>query len=226
MTRRLRSGQARFQRSLFPLSLAALLIVVCAGRAAPQRGFTAAPLIARAYDAILNADFGALPGRLATACGPVPAEACDTLEAVGLSWQMALDPDDRSFDAQFSEQVDFAIGATDAWTRREPERAEAWFYHGAAYGARVQWRVLRGRRLAAARDGKHIKESMERALALDPGMHDAKFGVGMYRYYAAAAPTVLRVLRWLLMLPGGNRAGGLQQMIEAHNDGRDRKSVV
>ena len=28
---------------------------------------------------------------------------------------------------------------------REPERAEAWFYLGAAYGARVQWRVLRAR---------------------------------------------------------------------------------
>jgi tetratricopeptide (TPR) repeat protein len=208
------------RRSPLPLSLVALLIAVCAGQAAPLPGFTAAALIARAYDSILNADFGVLPGALATACGSAPSETCDTLEAVGLWWQIALDPDDRSFDAQFSQQVDFAIGATDAWTKREPERAEAWFYHGAAYGARVQWRVLRGERLAAARDGKHIKESMERALALDPGMHDAKFGVGMYRYYAATAPAALRMLRWLLMLPGGDRAGGLQQMIAAHNDGR------
>jgi hypothetical protein len=43
-------------------------------------------------------------------------------------------------------------------------------YLGAAYGTRVQFRVLREQRLSAARDGKRIKESLERALALDPSM--------------------------------------------------------
>ena len=53
--------------------------------------------------------------------------------------------------------------------RASRERAEAWFYLGAAYGARVQWRVLREQRLAAARDGKRIKESLERALGARSG---------------------------------------------------------
>ena len=44
-------------------------------------------------------------------------------------------------------------------------------------------------RLAAARDGKRIKEALERALALDPDLDDAYFGIGMYRYYADVAPT-------------------------------------
>ena len=75
-------------------------------------------------------------------------------------------------------------------TAAEPERAEAWFYLGAAYGVRAQLRVYRVERLAAARDGKRIKESLERALALDPAMHDAEFGIGMYRYYADVAPAI------------------------------------
>lgn len=195
------------------------------GRTAePRRGLTGAAGIARAYDVILDADFAAVPAALATACGPAgrgaPSEACDTLDAVALSWRIALDPDDRSHDAAFSRQVDVAIAATQAWTSREPERAEAWFYHGAAYGARVQWHVLRGERLAAARDGKHIKESLERALALDPTLHDAEFGIGLYRYYAGVAPAALRMLRWLLMLPGGDRAGGLRQMQAASDEGQ------
>ena len=69
-----------------------------------------------------------------------------------------------------------------------PPRAEAWFYLGASYGARAQWRSMRGEQLAAARDGKRIKESLERAVALDPSMHDARFGVGLYQYYADVAP--------------------------------------
>ncbi len=80
--------------------------------------------------------------------------------------------------------------------------------------------MLRVERLAAARDGKRIKESLERALALDPGMHDAEFGIGMYRYYADIAPAVLRFLRWLLLLPGGDRVDGLRQLERAATRGK------
>ena len=102
-----------------------------------------------------------------------------------------------------------------AWTAAEPKRAEAWFYLGAAYGVRAQFRVYRVERLAAARDGKRIKESLEQALALDPSMHDAEFGIGMYRYYAGVAPAIFRFLRFLLLLPGGDREGGLAQLERA-----------
>ena len=59
---------------------------------------------------------------------------------------------------------------------REPDRAEAWFYLGAAYGVRVQYHGQRSEYLAAARDGKRIKVSLEKAIALDPGLQDANFG--------------------------------------------------
>ena len=112
----------------------------------------------------------------------------------------------------FEAQIDSAITTAEVWTTREPLRAEAWFYLGGAYGARSQWRVLRGSRLAAARDGKRIKDSLERALSLDPGMADAHFGIGLYRYYADVAPAAVKILQWLFLLPGGDRAGGLEQV--------------
>jgi hypothetical protein len=52
-------------------------------------------------------------------------------------------------------------------------------------------------------------------LARDPGMHDAEFGVGMYRYYAGVAPALFKFLRFLLLLPGGDREGGLAQLERA-----------
>ena len=109
---------------------------------------------------------------------------------------------------------------TDAWTVRAPDDAEAWFYLGGAFAARVQWRVLREERLAAARDGKRIKDALERALTLDPELDDAYFGIGMYRYYADVAPAVARFLRFLLLLPGGDRREGLAQMLRARTQGR------
>jgi tetratricopeptide (TPR) repeat protein len=56
-------------------------------------------------------------------------------------------------------------------------------------------------------------------VALDPAMADAYFGIGLYHYYAAVAPAAARMLRWILLLPGGDRAGGLEEMRRARAGG-------
>jgi hypothetical protein len=189
-----------------------------AGAQGPVRGLTAAPALSSAYEAVLNADFEHVASRLSPACTAVPAW-CDVMTAVSVWWEIALDPESNVHDSRLQGAVETAIASAVAWTTREPERAEAWFARGAAYATRAQFRVLRRERLAAARDGKRIKEALERSLAIDPALHDAKFGLGMYRYYADVAPAVVRLLRWFLLLPGGDRTRGLQEMIDARDKG-------
>jgi tetratricopeptide (TPR) repeat protein len=182
------------------------------------QGLTGAAQVLRAYDAIVDARFDDV--HLDRTCPPAPREVCQLLEAVSVWWQIQLDPLSRTLDADFESRVDRAIEATEAWTGREPRRAEAWFYLGGAYGARAQWRVLRSQQLGAARDGKRIKDALERALALDPRLQEAYFGIGLYRYYADVAPTAAKLLRWLLLLPGGNRVEGLRDMLRARDAGQ------
>ena len=174
----------------------------------PRYALRGEDALVRAYEFILDSRFDQVDAELRRACGPAPAEACNVLEATALWWRIQLDPENRALDAAFSASVERAIRTAEAWTERAPQDAEAWFYLGGAYGARVQWRVLRGEKLAAARDGKQIKEAMERAIALEPGLDDAYFGLGMYKYYADVAPAAARFLRFLLLLPGGDREGG------------------
>lgn len=176
--------------------------------------------LARVYDFILEARFDQVEAELRRACGPAPAEACDVLAATALWWRILLDPENQTLDDEFSASVDRAIRTTEAWAERAPQDPEAWFYLGGAYAARVQWRVLREERLAAARDGKRIKEALEHAIALEPGLNDAYFGIGLYKYYADVAPAAARFLRFLLLLPGGDRDEGLEQMLRARNHGR------
>jgi tetratricopeptide (TPR) repeat protein len=176
--------------------------------------------LARAYDAIFDADFGGARTLIGEACPPAPPEACLVLEATRQVWRIQLDPHDRSRDAALEAAVTAAIDATEAWTVREPQHAEAWFYLGGAYGARVQFRVLRHERLGAARDGRRVKQALDRTLALAPGLVDAQFGLGLYEYYAAVAPTAARILRALLMLPGGDRARGLARMQQTRARGQ------
>jgi hypothetical protein len=209
-------GRSRKAEVVAVTSAICLLISAFASaRPAGQAGITAAPVVARAYDLILDTNFDELKKILPETCPPAPMVACRGLEALSLWWQIQLDLDNRSLDAAFLSAANRAIDEAERWTIAEATRAEAWFYLGAAYGVRAQYRVYRVERLAAARDGKRIKESLEKALALDPSMHDAEFGIGMYRYYAGVAPAIFKFLRFLLLLPGGDREGGLEQLERA-----------
>lgn len=200
--------------------LCAAAIVQTAAPGASSRELQGVDGLARAYDFILEARFDQADAELRKACGPAPREACAVLAATALWWRIQLDPQSRALDAEFSTAVDAAITATEAWAKRMPDSAEAWFYMGGAYGARVQWRVLRNEKLSAARDGKRILQALGRALDLDPDLDDAYFAMGMYKYYADVAPAAAKMLRFLLMLPGGDRKLGLEQMQRARRHGR------
>jgi tetratricopeptide (TPR) repeat protein len=193
---------------------------VCFTCAAPvQAALSEGARLTAIYDTILQARFDLASQQLAQACPPAPAEACKALGVVALWWQIVLDPNSRLLDDRFEKASADAIAAAAAWTRREPRRAEAWFYLAGSYAPLVQWRVIRGERLAAARAGATIKDALERALSLDPAMEDAYFGIGLYHYYADVAPLAGRILRALLLLPAGDRARGLREMLEARERG-------
>jgi tetratricopeptide (TPR) repeat protein len=211
----------RRSSSFAPALLSAALWAVApilAG-APPTGGLTGAAELARVYDAVFDARFDDVPALAAGACPPAPAEACQLLDALVTWWRIQLDPDDTNRDDDFRVRAEAAVSGAAAWTTREGERAEAWFYLASAIGARAQWRALRGQRLAAAGDGARIKDALERALALDPGLAEAQFGRGLYRYYADVVPTAFKILRWILFLPGGDRKGGLQEMLRARRAG-------
>lgn len=199
-----------------------LLLVLLTPTAAFTQGLTGADGLRRVYDAILDARFADVPGLTAAACPPAPAEACQLLGVVSTWWQIHMDPHARTLDSRFQLEANAAVTAMESWIAREPRRAEAWFSLGGALGARAQWQALRGERLAAARSGKRIKEALDRALLLDPALVDANVGIGLYRYYAAVAPAALRMLRWLLLLPGGDRVEGLAQLRSVSTSGAAR----
>ena len=196
---------------------AAVVTLLAAGPA--RAALTEAPRLTAVYNSILDARFDRAEAQLKEACPPAPAEACQVLGVISLWWQIQINPEIRTLDQKLEDASAAAIAAGEAATKREPRRAETWFYLSGAYAPRVQLRVLRGQRLSAARDGKRIKDALERTLELDPNIADAHFGIGAYHYYADVAPAAAKMFRWLLLLPGGNRAQGLREMLEARDRG-------
>ena len=197
----------------------AVAVAVVLAAAPAHAALTEAPRLAAVYNSILSARFAQVEAQLADTCPPAPAEACRALAAVSVWWQILLDPYSRALDRRFNELASAAIAASDAWTRREPKNAEAWFYLAGSYAPLVQWRVVRGERLAAAREGNRIREALQRALQLDPTLNDAYFGIGLYHYYADVVPASVKFFRWLMLLPGGDRVKGLREMLQAREHG-------
>jgi tetratricopeptide (TPR) repeat protein len=205
-----------------PLALGAIVLctsALLAGGAAAAAALTESARLAAVYDTILQARLSRVEEQLAATCPPAPREACLDLRAAALWWRIQIDPNCRAIDGAMQQRSAAAVDAATAWTRREPNRAEAWFYLAGAYGPLSQWRVLRGERLTAARDGVRIKEALERALALDPALKDAYFGIGLYHYVADVMPAPLKLVRFLLLMPGGDREKGLQEMLTARAQG-------
>src|SRR5512138_1670192 len=146
-----------------------LTLVAVPGHAA----LTGVARLAAVYELILSAQFDRADAALKEACPPAPHEACLALDAVKLWWQIQIDPDNRARDRALNERARAAITAAQAWTERDPKNAEAWFYLSGSYAPLVQWQVLRGERLGAARNGNRIREALEHTLALDPTLDDA-----------------------------------------------------
>ena len=203
--------------TVYGVLCSSVLLVLCAPRA--DAALTEGRRLAGIYDKILAADFDGARAELARACPPAPPETCSALRSAALWWQIALDPDNRMLDADLRSSAEKAIASAQAWTEREPRRGEAWFYLAASYVPLVELRLLRGERFSAAREGAKIKSALEQALVFDPALADAYFGIGVYHYYAAVAPLGAKFFRVLMLLPGGDRALGLKEMLQARDSG-------
>src|SRR5690242_19134722 len=101
-------------------------MLVSASPASPT--LTEAPRLAAIYDSILDARFDQADRQMKETCPPAPVGACAALRVVSLWWQISINPQNRALDRQFAELAASTIAANEAWTRREPQRAEAWFY--------------------------------------------------------------------------------------------------
>jgi len=100
------------------------------------------------------------------------------------------------------------------------ETAEMHFYAGMAEAQASRMYSLRGENRATAREGVRGREHLLRALALDPALYDADFGLGLYNYYVDTLSTIARVLRFFMGIPGGSREEGIRQLRQAMEHGQ------
>lgn len=123
------------------------------------------------------------------------------------------------YDNHFQEMVDTTIAKSKVMRKQGKEIASSYLYEGMAYALDGRLSGLRAKDLATARAGKKMRSLLLEALQRDPNLTDAYLGLGIYNYFVDTLPTIIKLLRFLIALPGGDRVEGLKQLNEVAEKG-------
>jgi tetratricopeptide (TPR) repeat protein len=123
------------------------------------------------------------------------------------AWKHAKEPGDEAYLAMAEHA--FQLAQTQL---AKSETAEMHFYAGMGGALKVRVLGLRNDNRAAAHASVAARTEMMRALALDPQMADATAALGLYNYYVETLSPIVKVLRFFMGIPGGNKETGVAQM--------------
>ncbi|HEV2498008.1 MAG TPA: hypothetical protein VGY31_00320 [Terriglobia bacterium] len=155
------------------------------------------------------------------------------LEADAIWWKIyystanLIDPDvfdvvtsyHTPYDTAFEHSVETAIQKSEANIHAQRDVAHNDLYEGMSYALEARIEGLRAHDLATARAGKKMRPLLLAALQMNPNLTDAYAGVGLYNYFVDTLPSIVKMLRFLIGLPAGNRALGIEQMQKAAQSG-------
>jgi len=140
--------------------------------------------------------------------------ACELKWGIVEAWKHEKHHDDEAYFAL----ADKAISLAQAQLAKS-ETAEMRVLLGMGYALKVRVYGLRGENRNAARAGVSARAQMLRALELDPQMADATGAVGIYNYYVDTLSPIVKLLRFFMGIPGGDKVKGVEQIEIGMNQG-------
>jgi hypothetical protein len=121
-------------------------------------------------------------------------------------------------DDNFLALADKAIALASAQYAKR-DSAEMRLYSGIGWTLKARLYALRDEHRATARAGVRAREEFLRASELDPQMTDTQTGLGLYNYYVDSLSGFVKVLRFFMGIPGGNKKEGIRQLEAAITGG-------
>lgn len=125
---------------------------------------------------------------------------------------------DQRLVAEFEARMQAAADKAAAWLARHPDDAEVTMLYGATFGVRSRLQVVRKQWLKAYLSARKAIRYQRAALELDPSVHDAWLGIGMYDYYTDVYPSIIGVLSKIMLR--GDRRRGVSELRLASEKGR------
>jgi tetratricopeptide (TPR) repeat protein len=123
------------------------------------------------------------------------------------AWKRGKKPEDESYLALADKVIDLSRIQFE-----KSNSAEMHVYAGMGYALKTRMFALQGENRAVARAGVAARDEFLKALAIDPQNADATAGLGLYNYYVDSLSSAVKILRFFMGIPGGDRKEGIRQM--------------
>ncbi len=140
---------------------------------------------------------------------------CAYVELLARVWALEQAPQDETRERDFHVRAERLGARAEARLRSAPYDVRARFVLGAAWGARSRLHLYRVQKTDAARTAVKMRAALLDVPEQHPLYGEALFGLGLYDYYADVLPRILKLLRFLVRFPGGDRQRGLQAIENA-----------
>ena len=129
-------------------------------------------------------------------------------------WRLLYDPENEEYRKEFERRLDRAIELASSELNQQ-KTWEAALMKGSAHLLRAQLRATQKKVFKAGSDARKANRFLRRAVDLGPEHAESDFGLGAYQYYATRVPGIVKILRALMAIPGGNREEGLRRLQRA-----------
>jgi tetratricopeptide (TPR) repeat protein len=140
--------------------------------------------------------------------------ACEIKWGMVDAWRRGKEPGDDGYFALADKAITLAQTQL-----AKSDSAEMHLYAGMGWALKARLYSLRGENRNVARTGVMARTEFLRATQLDPQMADAWAGIGLYNYYVDTLSPIVKVLRFFMGIPGGNKKEGIRQMEMGANEG-------
>ncbi|HEY0703525.1 MAG TPA: hypothetical protein VGD60_12225 [Candidatus Acidoferrales bacterium] len=123
------------------------------------------------------------------------------------AWKRGKKPEDEAYLALADKVIVLSQAQLAA-----SNSAEMHVYAGNGYALEARMFALQGETRAVARAGVSARTEFLLALEIDPQNADATAGLGLYNYYVDSLSSAVKILRFFMGIPGGDRNEGIRQM--------------
>ena len=133
--------------------------------------------------------------------------------ALTYRWLTRIDPGSLAYQQHFEKTMRASIKLCEALLKKNAHHRDALLYLAASYGYRAEYyNFLKHDWNDAYNDGVNMRKYLEQAKKTPHITRDLDLGYGLYNYYADLYSADIGWWRFLLSLPRGDKAEGLQQL--------------
>jgi len=178
-------------------------------------------LVEKGVTALYNLDYAAARQNFEALKTQYPQSAIGPYAmTTALWWELTneFDENNPDLEKEFLAAADATVKfARESVKRGDPDGMER-LCLGGALGLKSRWEAIEGKWLKAYVHGKQAYKLQEEAIRVNPELYDAYLGVGIFHYYTATLPSMIRALAWVVAVKG-DREKGLKEIHQAMEKG-------